>query len=135
MPIRSSAIQIITNNKVENFPKVSPLNSSGADSSRISTFSSSLEEEEQKLVQSAFSAVCDDYEENKEADQKKELGMEILKPSLNSNNRYNNSSKAALSTTTQDDMSQFSFFQMKEGQKFHHLLMKLNVETKEMKYI
>ena len=36
----------------------------------ISTFSSSLEEEEQKLVQSAFSAVYEDYEEKKEADQK-----------------------------------------------------------------
>ena len=89
-----------------------------------------MEEEEQKLVQSAFS---DNYEENKDTDQKKQV--EILKPSLNSNNRYNNSSKAALSTTTQDDLSQMSFFQMKEGQKFHHLIMKLNVETKEVKYM
>ena len=78
----------------------------------ISTFSSSLEEEEQKLVQSAFSASCEDYEENKDADQKKELGMELLKPSVNSNNRYNNSSKSANSSAApnQDDINQISFF-------------------------
>ena len=78
----------------------------------ISTFSSSLEEEEQKLVQSAFSAICEDYEENKDADQKKELGMELLKPSVNSNNRYNNSSKSAHSSAApnQDDSNQISFF-------------------------
>ena len=78
----------------------------------ISTFSSSLEEEEQKLVQSAFSAICEDYEESKEADQKKELGVELLKPSVNSNNRYNNSSKSANSSAApnQDDSNQISFF-------------------------
>ena len=61
------------------------------------------------MVQSAFSAICEDYEENKDADQKKELGMELLKPSVNSNNRYNNSSKSS-AAPNQDDIDQISFF-------------------------